>query len=282
MEHAAARHRRCLQPEPSTPARTTTAPAAPTQQPGLLAARVQTLHPQVHDLTARGWGIHQIARHLRIDPKTVRRYLNTADIAQLLGPASTARTSLVDPFKPYLQARCNEGVTSTNQLLAEITAQGYRGGERTLRRYLISIRGTEQAAPPQPKVPSARQLAALIMRPDARLTSDERDALADACTRCPDLATIRDLAQGFTDLVRELRGTDLFSWLEQADHADVHELRRFANGIRKDLPAVTAGLTLPWSSGAVEGNVNRIKMIKRQMYGRANFDLLRKRVLAGN
>lgn len=95
----------------------------------------------------------------------------------------------------------------------------------------------------------------------------------------PDLASIRDLARGFTDLVRTRGGDRLTTWVEQAEHATITEIRSFASGLRKDWDAVKAGLTLTWSSGAVEGAVNRIKMLKRQMYGRANPDLLRRRVL---
>jgi Transposase len=179
-------------------------------------------------------------------------------------PLRFVRCAGCDLGECTVSVRCSAGVTGTGQLLAEITAMGYRGGERTLRRYLISIRGTEQAAPPQPKVPSARQLASWIMRPDANLTIDERDALADARTRCTNLAAIRELAGDFTHLVRHRHGSDLYGWLERADRADAHELRRFATGLRTDLAAVTAGLTLRWSSGAAEGNVNRIKVIKRR------------------
>jgi transposase len=74
-------------------------------------------------------------------------------------------------------------------------------------------------------------------------------------------------------------GHKLPGWADRAEGSDVRELRSFAAGLRKDWDAVTAGLTLPYSSGTVEGHVNRIKMIKRQMYGRAKPDLLRKRVL---
>ncbi|WP_232807292.1 transposase [Geodermatophilus chilensis] len=76
------------------------------------------------------------------------------------------------------------------------------------------------------------------------------------------------------------RGGDrLGEWMNAVDADDLPQLHSFTAGLRRDLDAVTAGLTLDYNSGPVEGNVNRIKMIKRQMYGRANLDLLRKRVL---
>ena len=84
----------------------------------------------------------------------------------------------------------------------------------------------------------------------------------------------------FAEMMTSRTGSrDLEAWLAAVEADDQPELHSFAAGIRKDQAAVTAGLTLPYSSGAVEGNVTRIKMIKRQMYSRASFDLLRKRVI---
>ncbi|MDQ2874767.1 MAG: transposase, partial [Actinomycetota bacterium] len=98
--------------------------------------------------------------------------------------------------------------------------------------------------------------------------------------RCPELAATRALVRQFGDLLTHRQGDKLPDWASQAEASDVQELRSFAVGLRQDWPAVTAGLTLPWSSGTVEGHVNRIKMIKRQMYGRAKPDpRMRKRVL---
>ncbi|MFE9658147.1 transposase [Micromonospora sp. NPDC006431] len=209
----------------------------------------------------------------------MRRYADATDAEQLIGPRGTARDSILDPFKPYLLQRCAAGITGTNQLLAEIHGHGYTGCERTLRRWLISVRGSNAAAPPQPPVPKTREITGWIMRPASKLAAADRAQLDRLCSLCPDLDAIRDLAHGFTDLVRTRRGDRLDAWVKQAEQGTVAEIRSFANGLRKDWAAVTAGLTLTWSSGAVEGAVNRIKMIKREMYGRANPDLLRRRIL---
>ncbi|WP_244945689.1 transposase [Couchioplanes caeruleus] len=101
-------------------------------------------------------------------------------------------------------------------------------------------------------------------------------ALAD---RCPELATATGLVRSFADMLTNLHGNPLGTWIATAQQAAPPGLTGFATGLTNDLDAVAAGLTLPHSSGPVEGNVDRIKRIKRQMYGRAGFDLLRKRVL---
>ena len=108
-------------------------------------------------------------------------------------------------------------------------------------------------------MPSSRTITAWIMRPPAKLTAADTAALAAACTTCPGLATIRDLAQGFITLARERGGNHLTTWVELAHNGPVPSISAFAAGPRKGWNAVTAGLTTTWSSGAVEGNVDRIK-----------------------
>ena len=282
VDTAVTSHRTCLKPTPATPpARPDILPIAPPAD-SRLDTRTRLRHADIHQLRADGMGIYTISRHLALDPKTVRRYTDHT-LDELLGHGPADRhDSILEPHHAYLRQRCIDGVTSTGALLAEIRDRGYRGGERTLRRYLIATRGTPATTPAPPPVPSSRTITAWIMRPPAKLTAADTAALAAACTTCPDLATIRDLAQGFITLVRERGGKHLTTWVELARNGPVPSISTFAAGLQKDWNAVTAGLTTTWSSGPVEGNVNRIKMIKRQMYGRANIDLLSRRIILGN
>jgi transposase len=275
---AVARHRRCLQPAPAPPPPPSPQPSSSAMD-SLRTQRTRARHAEIHALREQGLGVYVIARRLRLDPKTVRRYADVADPETLIGPNGTARISILDTHKPYLRQRCADGVTGTLQLLGEIRARGYTGGERTLRRFLIAVRGRPEPTLDPPPVPPTRDITGWIMRPGDKLTDDERTDLDRLCGLCPDLASIRDLAHGFTDLVRTRGGEHLTDWVRRAEQSTITEIRSFAAGLRKDWAAVTAGLTTTWSSGAVEGNVNRIKMLKRQMYGRANPDLLRRRVL---
>jgi len=120
-----------------------------------------------------------------LDRKTVRRYARAASPEQLLGPNPSSGPGLLAAFKPYLQARCAEGVTATSVLYAEIRARGYRGGERTLRRFLVQVRGGEQQPPTAPPVASARQLTTWIMRPDDKLSDDDRTGLKTPAPAAP-------------------------------------------------------------------------------------------------
>ncbi|MEV6351018.1 ISL3 family transposase [Actinoplanes sp. NPDC051851] len=276
---AVAGHRHCLQPPPrqpvtATPILTTTEPA---DTP--IARRTRARHAEIHALIGQGHGVYATASRLGLDPKTVRRYAEVTDPEQLISDRGTSRDSIVDTFKPYLLQRCTDGITGTNQLLAEIRSQGYTGSERTLRRWLLTIRGSNAAVPPPPPIPKAREITGWIMRPTSKTTTENLEQLQRFCEICPDLGTIRDLARGFTDLLRTRGGNHLDAWTTRAEQESIPQIRSFANGLRKDWAAVTAGLTTSWSSGPVEGAVNRIKMLKRQMYGRANTDLLRHRII---
>lgn len=103
--------------------------------------------------------------------------------------------------------------------------------------------------------------------------------LKSALAGCPELEALTGHVRAFGKMLTQLQGDQLPQWIKAIRADDMPSLHTFANGLERDLAAVTAGLTLPWSSGVVEGHVNRIKMIKRQMYGRAGFGLLRKRVM---
>jgi transposase len=125
------------------------------------------------------------------------------------------------------------------------------------------------------KPPSIRKVTGWIWRRPDHLVERDTVRLRTLLDRCPELAAAAGLVRSFADMLTNLRGDQLHAWIATAQQAELPGVTGFATGLTSDLDAVTAGLTLPHSSGPVEGNVNRIKLIKRQMYGRAGFDLLR-------
>jgi transposase len=277
VERAAARHRSCLQdpapgPEPAPPE-----PPGPGVPETGLAARARERHAQVRAALARGLTITETGRILGLDRKTVRRYA-AASADELVPGARLTEPGLLGPHQAWLQQRWDEGNRSTQRLHQELQERGYQGSLRTLRRVTAQMR-QDTAVPAAPPAPPARRAASWILTPPADLADDDRAALARITARCSELKATRDLVRGFADMLCRRRGERLEAWAAQAEASEVSELRSFAAGLRRDWAAVTAGLTLPYSSGAVEGHVNRIKMIKRQMYGRAKPDLLRKRIL---
>ncbi|MGW1617065.1 transposase [Streptomyces sp. NPDC002285] len=129
-------------------------------------------------------------------------------------------------------------------------------------------------------MPTAGAIAAWITRPREAISQADRAALLQVRLACSDIARACDLAWAFLEMARHQRGTPLLEWIRQAEQDAPQPMHSFASYRRQDLAAVTADLTLEWSSGKVEGHVNRIKTIKRAMYGRATFKLLRSRILA--
>jgi transposase len=145
--------------------------------------------------------------------------------------------------------------------------------------YLAPFRALGAAPPPKPVVPKVRQISSWMLRHPDDLDADEQLKLKQVRTSCPHLDTTATHVGAFAKMLTGRHGECLDSWIAAVEADDLPQLHRFVTGLRRDYTAVRNGLTLPYSSGPVEGNVNRIKMINRQMYGRAGFDLLRKRIL---
>ncbi|MFF3920560.1 ISL3 family transposase [Streptomyces sp. NPDC001852] len=242
--------------------------------------RTRHRYEDIHRLLENRWTISAIARHLNLDRKTVRRFRDTA-LDELLASARERRPNgVLEPFKAYLKARFTEahGQVSGTRLFLEIQARGYRGSRQVVRKHLAALRaGT--AEPVRVDIPSPRKITSWIMRPRETLTDSQDEPLLQVRLACPDIARACDLARAFADLVRHQRGYLLLEWIRHAEQDAPKPMAGFAGFLRQDLDAVTAGLTLPWSSGVVEGHVNRLKTLKRAMYGRASFELLRVRVL---
>jgi transposase len=244
-----------------------------------LAARIRERHAAVQSLRAQGKGIRAVARELQLDRKTARRHYQAAS-ADGLAAKATSRSSLLDEHKPYLNQRWNGGCTNIAQLVGEIRERGYRGSAQTVYRYLRPFRATAAKAPdPAPAAPTIRQVVGWIMRDPDNLPDDDGQRLRAVLTRCPELEATRRHVGAFACMIRDLRGDLLPTWMDNVRADDLPALRSFTNGLKQDLAAVTAGLTLPYSNGPTEGAVNKVKYLKRQCFGRAKLDLLRKRIL---
>ena len=162
----------------------------------------------------------------------------------------------------------------------ELRQRGYQGGQSYVRQYLARFRATGAFPEPKPAAPKVRAVTSWIMTSPANLADADSASLEAILDASPELTSVTESVRTFAAIMKERRGRELLeSWMTAAEATGEPALRSFVTGPRADQDAVTNGLSLRWSSGAVEGHVNRIKMLKRQMYGRAGPDLLRHRIL---
>jgi len=283
---AVARHQGCLDgPGCAGPARQQEQPQGqqPQEQaagvPAGLEAVIRERHAAVHQLRAAGKTLPEAAAALGLSRQLTGRFWRAASAGALL---KVRGVSALDPWKPYLRQRWDAGITKIAVLHREITALGYAGSEPTTYAWLALLK---LAAPPKPPAPPSRQQVTGWMLTDpARLDDGQQAQLTAILGRCPELDALARHVTAFAKILTRRAGghpgAGLDDWLAAAGTSPGQpELASFANGIRRDYQAVRNALTMPWSSGRVEGLNTRTKLIKRQMYGRASFPLLRKRIL---
>lgn len=264
---------------PQAPASTQSPPVLQSLPEKKIVARMRHNYAAVRDLRVRGESYAAIGRSLGMHPATVRKLAQARSADDLIAKTEQ-RVHIVDAHTEYLHRRWNEGIRNATQLFREITERGYRGGELAVQRHLRRFRdGLGQIPRSGPKPPSVREVTGWIMTHPERLSTGKAVTLKDILARDPELGRLTGHVRSFATMMTHLQGHRLEEWITGVEADTLPVLASFARNLRRDLDAVRNGLTLTWSSGPVEGNVNRIKMLKRQMFGRANLDLLRKRVL---
>ena len=271
-------------------------PPPPPKRPLAMAAarREQRMatHRKVWDLYRQGWPGQEIARHLGIGRTTTFRHLKSEAFPERKGRSDAGRSSM-DPWRDWIIERWNRGQRNGRQTLRDLRAKGFTGNYATVLRYLNRLRDAQQGAvshrsrarPATPLVAAPKQVmtprtaAWTVLRPPDRRDDDEAGLLARLRAAAPILAEAVKLAEEFAALVRGRKPKLLDPWLQRAQDSAVPALQRFAKRLSSDYDAVRAAVTLAWSNGQVEGQINRLKTIKRQMYGRASLNLLERRFL---
>ncbi len=245
---------------------------------------VRTLRfAEVKELQSQGWSRRAIAEHLQIDRRTVGKYFAYDACPERTPAAHTTSKAL--PYLAYLTQRWSEGCHEIAQLYREVQALGFAGHYQSIYRLVkqqfqsgtISP-GTGAKSVPIPRL-STTEAAWLLVHPDDRLDDVQVRLRTKLSQMSNEISTARELAQSFFAMVRNRLPDAFDGWLGQAEASSIKAFVNFAASLKRDYAAVHAALAYPWSSGQVEGQVNRLKLTKRQMYGRANFDLLRKHVL---
>jgi len=255
--------------------------------------RRKALHAQIHQMHQDGTAIRAIARQLSKSPMTIYKYLAMPEFPQLV--ARKRRPSILDPFRDYLRQRWETGCRNASQLWREIRAMGYPGTRRQVASWVYERRRhpapttpqkyLEQSPqgslmlspvkepPKQPTLPVARRLVWLFLLPSDKLEPEDLN-LRNHLLNHPVWNQACSLAQEFQLMVRDYQTQEFDCWLRKCAASNIPELQNFATGMQKDIAAIKAAMSSNWSNGQTEGQVNRLKLLKRQMYGRANFDLL--------
>jgi transposase len=257
-------------------------------------------YKKVKKLHEQGMNMLAICRHLGMSRGAVRRYVHADAFPER--SRRPREPSMLDPFEPYLAKRWQEGCRNALQMWREIREQGYPGAQGRVLQWARQRR--EEPAPTTPgryrssmmercqkrtllqssvgrtnRAPSPKRLVWLLLEDPESLGVTERRALEQVLKVSNDATVIYSLIQGFRKMVRHREAEDFDGWLEHALSCGVKDFETFAMGLKREQSAVEAALTLPYSNGQTEGQINRLKLIKRSMYGRASFDLLRQRVL---
>jgi len=254
------------------------APAAEPHAPDRHAARRDRFN-EAMALNGQGWSARRIARAVGVNRQTVQEWVRSG---QLPTWRQQPRGSTVDRHAEHLDQRWGEGYHNAAQLWRELQEQGFGGQLRTVQRWAYARRGADPAASGMGRgaatwpVPSKQRAAWLVVADPERRNATEQRFVDALIARSPELDGFISLAREFSSMVRRRQADQLDGWLDAAKGS---ALAGFAGGLMRDLAAVRAALSLPWNTGPVEGQISRLKTIKRTMCGRAGFELLRQRIL---
>ena len=292
LEGLLARHLAALRREQVEPATITPLAEAHAEQPRRLGTKEAELvwtkrakrlarYQQVVALRQQGMSQAAIAEWVGINRSTVIRWLAHDTFPER---CPCPRPSGLEVYLPWLRERWNAGCQNIAQLYRDLVAQGCTHSYRSVYGQLAHLlpEGRKKAAPKShcaPPPPSARQALFLFLRRPEKLEAEEQATLLQLRNLHPDIERATDLVQQFAQMLRTRTGEQLDGWLEEVRTSGIHELQGFVTGVERDKAAVLAGLTRPESNAITEGHVCKLKMMKRLMFGRAGFPLLRQRVL---
>jgi transposase len=286
--------------------RQTEADTAPKTIENISRPRRTGAHPSQQEVGRQRWQhkleLFQMVKRLRAQGAKVIAIMRQAGISrglanQWLGleecPPRAKRTSppgMAEDFREELWRRWEQGQQEGKQLFAEVRQLGYIGSYASLMRFLAPWREAQGAVGKAPHPSEAfqpgavrhvspRVAVALLSKPKPQLNGKQSEIVQILRRRCPGFATMRHLVPSFRGILCNGKLSSLRKWMENAEEAGIGVIREFVRQLKRDLPAVENAVEQVWSNGPVEGHINRLKNLKRQMYGRAKFELLRARTL---
>lgn len=232
---------------------------------------------KVKELFSQGFTQREIKKEIGVNFNTIRRYLSFEELPEILRPSILAK------FRPYLEKRWNEGCHNTKELWKEICLQGFHGAYTTVK-YFIKPRSRKKgkvisySSYSKEYLKTPKETAFIIQKEEKDLQEKDKEFRNKLFELFPDILRVSEIVKEFKHILKEKDIKGFSNCVEKMMKSE-KEICSFANGLKTDWEAVKSAVCLKWSNGKTEGNVNRLKLIKRKMYGRAKFDLLRLRVL---
>ncbi|TCL02166.1 ISL3 family transposase [Sodalis ligni] len=236
---------------------------------------------EVSSLHKKGCGIREISRITGLSRVTVRRWIQSVAFPEI--STRPPRPGLLDPWRDWLEQKRESGHHNASQLWREMVAAGFTGSETTVRDAVAMWRKGITAPVAAPgRLPSASRVSRWLM-PWRMIRGEENYAsrfIGQMCEKEPQLKMAQQLALDFYRMLKTKNKKLLKQWFINVSESGLVDLQRVAAGMETDATAICEAICCRWSNGVVEGHVNRLKMLKRQMYGRAGFELLRRRVMS--
>ena len=231
-------------------------------------------YQQVLQFATEGMSFREIAQRMGMHRNTVQRFVRSTTFPEWgLHPN---KSSILSPYLPYLQRRFMEGCNNSQQLWREIKEFGFKGTSRQVIRW---VQQAKAGGPTRvPSLPPPKQLVWVLFKYRAQL-KDKEPVFLEYVLQDPTIQLAYSLVQEFRKIVCERKSEQLDGWLVSAEKSLIMELRNLVKNMRQDYFAIRAACSEEWSNGQTEGQNTRLKLLKRQMYGRAKLDLLRQRVL---
>lgn len=245
-------------------------------------------YKQVKELYKEGNTILAISKALKMSRMTVYKYVGAESFPKQA--ARKSRGSILDKYLPYINQRFAQGCNNINQIYREVVKEGYKGKRAMVRRYVGRLKKSLSELTKEEKLkilganikfktPSTKQAMWLLIGKSKELEPIEKVFIEQLCKLEPKVAKLKVMADSFQEIIRHKLSHKLDDWFSDAQKSEVTEIKTFAKALEKEKAEFLAALQYPWSTSPVEGHINKLKMLKRQMFGRANLDLLEAKLL---
>lgn len=253
----------------------------PTREHNANCEKKKRVIEKVLELTKQGWTRTKIAEEIGISYATVRR-CQAPDFSPVHGRCNTTRDSKIKPYAEKIKQMIKEG-RAFRQIEEAIKQDGYDGASSTIRMYTTRERKLMKEAKGDSggnaeKI-ERKWLISLLYKPVDKVKKISQEQLDKVIEKYPQIGEVYDVVKTFKNTLFSKKPDELEKWMDEAERLELKQICRFVNGLRRDIDAVKKAIELDYNNGLAEGSVNKLKVVKRIMYGRNSFELLKGKLL---